>query len=145
MMDMKTNHVVALISKVRDRAHSFIIRELEKNHIRGLVPSHGAILSHLFKKDGVSMKELAEEICRDKSTVTVLINKLVSSGYVRKQQSEDDQRIFNVYLTAKGELLKPEFDIVSQKLIERTFSDINQKEAEIIVKGLEKMLRNFNE
>jgi len=140
---MKTDHVIALIARVRDRAHAFIIEELNKKKITGLVPSHGAILSILFNKDKASMKELAEKIGRDKSTVTALVNKLMAAGYVSKEKDLDDSRITHLSLTSKGKSLQPDFDEISEKLIATAFHGFTQKDQEEIVKGIEKMLNNF--
>jgi len=140
---MKTDHVIALIARVQDRAHAFIIEELNKRKITGLVPSHGAILSILFQKDKASMKELAEKIGRDKSTVTVLVNKLMAAGYVLKEKDLDDNRITYLRLTSKGKSLQPDFDEISKKLIFTAFSGFTQTNKEELVKGIEKMLNNF--
>lgn len=140
---MKTDHVIALIARVRDKAYAFIIRELNKKKITGLVPSHGGIMSTLFKKDKVPMKELAERIGRDKSTVTALVNKLMRAGYVAKEKDPDDNRITYLCLTAKGRSLEHDFDEISEKLIATTFRGFSQKEREDIVKGIVKILNNF--
>lgn len=141
---MKTDHVIALIARVRDRSYAFIINELYKRKITGLVPSHGAILDILFQKEKATMKELAEKIGRDKSTVTTLVNKLIAAGYVLKEKDLYDNRITHLCLTSKGKSLQPDFDEISDKLIATAFSGFTQKEKEETVKGMEKMLSNFH-
>ncbi len=140
---MKTDHVIALIARVRDRAYEFIIRELNKKKITGLVPSHGGIMSTLFKKDRVPMKEIAERIGRDKSTVTALVNKLMRAGYVVKEKDPDDNRITYLCVTAKGRSLESDFDEISQRLIATAFRGFSQKERENIVRCIVQMLNNF--
>ena len=140
---MKTDHVISLIAKVRDKAYEFIIRELNKKKITGLVPSHGGIMSDLFRKDKASMKELAEKIGRDKSTVTALVNKLMAAGYVSKEKDASDNRITYVSLTAKGKSLEQDFDEISEKLIVTVFHGFSQKERESLVTGIIKMLNNL--
>lgn len=140
---MKTDHVIALIARVRDKAYEFIIRELNEKKIKGLVPSHGGIMSTLFMKDKASMKDLAARIGRDKSTVTALVNKLVTAGYVTREKDSDDSRITYLRLTAKGRSLEKDFDEISEKLIATAFSGFTQKEREAVVKCVVKMLNNF--
>ncbi len=140
---MKTDHIIALIARVRDKAYEFIIRELNKKRITGLVPSHGGIMSILFKKDKASMKELAERIGRDKSTVTALVSKLMAAGYVSREKDPDDNRIIYLRLTAKGKSMERDFDEISEKLIATAFHGFSQREREFIVKGIVKMLNNF--
>ena len=64
------------IAKIHEYADRFIIQELKKNNITGLVPSHGEILLWLYQNDKMTMKNIADKIHRSKSTVTVLVNKL---------------------------------------------------------------------
>ena len=140
---MKTDHVIALIARLRDRAYAFIIRELNKKKITGLVPSHGGILGVLFEKEKVSMKVLAERINRDKSTVTALVRKLMRAGYVVKEKDPEDNRISYLSLTAKGRALEPDFDEISENLIANAFKGFSRKERMTLVKGIIKMLNNF--
>ena len=140
---MKTDHVIALVARVRDKAYEFIIRELSKKNITGLVPSHGGIMGTLFKKDRASMKELSERIGRDKSTVTALVSKLVRAGFAEKEKSDDDNRITYLRLTVKGRALEKDFDEISEKMIARAFQGFSQKEQEAMVKAIVKMLNNF--
>jgi DNA-binding MarR family transcriptional regulator len=85
---MKTDHVIALISTIRDKANKLINNELRTRHLRGLAPSHGTILFELFHSETIPMKEVAKRINRDKSTVTALINKLLALGYVRRLRTQ---------------------------------------------------------
>jgi len=140
---MKTDHVIALIARLRDKAYDFIIRELKRKKITGLAPSHGGIMSNLFKKDRVSMKEIAARIGRDKSTVTALVNKLVDAGYIAKEKDPDDNRVTYLCLTTKGRSLERDFDSISERLIGTAFRGFSQKERENIVRGIVRMLDNF--
>lgn len=141
---MKTDHVIALIARVRDKAYEFIIRELKKKNITGLVPSHGGIMSTLFLKNRVSMKELSEKIGRDKSTVTALVSKLVRIGYAEREKSTDDNRITYLCLTEKGRALEKDFAEISEKMIAMAFKKFSHKEQEAMVKAIVKMLNNFS-
>lgn len=140
---MKTDHVIALVARLRDRAYGFIIRELNKKKLTGLVPSHGGILSVLFEKEKASMKELAGRINRDKSTITALVRKLVRAGYVTKTKNPDDSRITYLSLTARGRALQPDFEEISENLIATAFKGFSKKEREVLVTGIIKMLNNF--
>jgi hypothetical protein len=68
---MKTDHAIALISTIRDKANKLINKELRTRNLLGLTPSHGAILFELFHSGTISMKELQKGLT-DKSTVTAL-------------------------------------------------------------------------
>ena len=139
-----TNHIIALISHIRDKANRLIIAELEKNSIVGLVPSHGNILQLLFTtEDSLTMREISLQINRDKSTVTALVNKLFKLGYIEKQKHLLDSRSTVIVLTSKGLALRPIFDEISENLLERVYRGIGQKERVEVVSVLEKINSNI--
>ncbi len=140
---MKTDHIIALVSKTREKSNAFIMTKLKELGIEGLAPSHGDILVNLFRSSPLPMKELAERIGRDKSTVTALINKLIKLEYVKKQSDPSDSRVTLIGLTSKGKELKPDFEYVSAKLLSTTFKGFSNDEREQAVRLLERILNNF--
>jgi len=83
---MKNKNLIALMSRVTENANKLIVHELRKRGVEGIVPSHGGILLFLFDEEKYTMRELAEKIYRTKPTVTVLVDKLVTLGYVIKEK-----------------------------------------------------------
>lgn len=144
MGDMRRNNVVALTSRITDKAHKLIIRELESNGINGIVPSHGGILVLLFTVEKYTMKDLAEKIHRTKPTVTVLVDKLVELGYVTKEKSYEDSRVTFISLTDKGLALKPVFAAISDKLNAVVYKGFSDAEAEYLEKVLDKVNLNLS-
>lgn len=142
---MKQKNVIALASRITEKAHRLIVRELEAHGIDGIVPSHGDILMNLLNGEKYTMKDLAEKIHRTKPTVTVLIDKLVDFGYVTKTKSNKDSRVTFVELTEKGLGLKPSFMQISKRLNAIVYKDLSDKEAEFIEAILGKINRNLDE
>lgn len=137
---MNTGNAIALISRIREKANRFIIHELEEHGITGIVPSHGDILNILFHEERCTMKDLAVRIHRTKPNVTVLIDKLVECGYVKKEKSTEDNRITYISLTEKGASLKPVFFYISKKLQKVVYGGLSDKDAD----SLEIMLQTIN-
>ena len=140
---MKTDHIIALVSKTREKSNAFILMKLKELGIEGLAPSHGDILVNLFRSSPLPMKELAGRIGRDKSTITALVNKLIKLGYVERQRDLSDSRVTLIGLTREGEGLKPDFEYVSAKLLATAFKGFLPEEREQLVRLLERMLNNF--
>ena len=140
---MEMKNVISLISKIRESANKFIINEMDNWGIKGLVPSHGDILVALLKSEKLTMKDLAEKIDKDKSTVTVLVDKLIKQGYVEKTRDIEDNRVVFVTLTEKGKDLRPMFDAISQDLLSIVYKDISQNEKDDFIKILKKIKSNF--
>lgn len=141
---MNTDGIIALIGDVRAGANRFLVRELEKRGIKGLSPSHGAVLFYLFNTQKATMKDLAKAVHRDKSTITALVAKLVEHGYVGKEAGILDQRNIEVRLTDKGESLRPVFLELSEKLLANAWKGIDEAEQKEVINILEKIRRNFD-
>ena len=139
-----TNHIISLISNIRDKSNKLIISELEKHSILGLVPSHGNILQLLFHSNSaVTMQDISKKINRDKSTITALVNKLVKFGYVEKVKNLEDSRSIIISLTKKGWELKPIFDYISQKLLSTVYEGFSEKQKLEVIDALEKINTNI--
>lgn len=133
---MDTRGIVGLVSSIRDRANAFIVDELAKNGVEGLAPSHGSILVNLFIHKRLTMKELSKKIGRKKNTVTVLVNKLIKEGYIKKSSDPYDARVSNVELTKKAESIKPIFDLISDNLLKKVYKGVAKNEQKEVVRLL---------
>jgi DNA-binding MarR family transcriptional regulator len=140
---MTSNDVISLISKIRGKVNRFIVSELTKQGVDGIVTSHGDIIHALFKKSKLTMAEIAERIGRDKSTVTALVDKLVRLGYVAKERDTVDTRVVYVTLTNKGTELKPIFDSISARILDVFYLEILEEEKEELVRILNKIYKNL--
>lgn len=140
---MKKYNLIALTNRISDTAHKRIVQELENRGIYGIVPSHGGILMLLFSGEKYTMKEIADRIHRTKPTVTVLVDKLIDYGYVKREKSPDDGRITYLLLTQKGLDLKPAFLAVSEKLNALVYKDLSDMEAEYLENMLEQIKQNL--
>lgn len=116
---------ISFLSRTLAEANRFIVEQLKQRGLTDLVPSHGDVLTHLFAHEPVTMQELAQAINRDPSTVTALVRKLASAGYVRTTKSAADRRITEVSLTEKGAGLRSDFAAISAKLLETQMEGVD--------------------
>lgn len=143
MLFMKKQRLIALSSRLAEKANKFIIAELKKCDLSDIAPSHGDILSLLFDGNAYEMSEIAKKIHRTKPTVTVLVEKLEKSGYVQRIKSDTDARFTNVSLTEKGFALKPVFEEISARLNALAYAELREEEAMLLEILLEKAIVNF--
>ncbi len=140
---MNKYNAAALISRINDQAQKLITMELEQQGIEGIVPSHGGVLMFLYRKDGLSVTELAEAIGRTQPTVTVLVHKLEKLGYVKRVKSQSDQRVTLIALTPKGRELEPVFRSVSDRLNETLYGNLSKDEGLELERLLDKITHRF--
>lgn len=144
-MNKNKQYTIHFISKTKKRATKFIEEELKKHGINDLAHSHGSILSVLYKEDnGLMMKEIANLIGKNKSTVTELVNKLVKLGYIKKEKSQADKRVTLISLTEKGKSIRDTFDTISQNLVKTAYQDFTDEEEETFLRLLKKLYTNFD-
>jgi len=82
--------IISTISTVRGKAYRYISQQLKKMGIEDIATPYGGIFMSLFRNNPLTMGEIARNIQRDKSTVTVLIRKLTDLGYVETSASPND-------------------------------------------------------
>lgn len=63
------------------------------------------ILKTIEENDGISQNELAHFANRNKSSLTRMINTLITKGYIIKCSSEEDKRKNNIHITGSGEII----------------------------------------
>ncbi|MEJ8553654.1 MarR family winged helix-turn-helix transcriptional regulator [Tepidibacter sp. Z1-5] len=144
-MNKYRNYIIGYISTTRKKYQKFLEKELKEHNIENIVPSHGSILSVLYKNNGkLTMKEIAKLIRRDKSTVTSLCNKLVSFGYIKKEKCEQDKRVTYIVLTQKGIDIRPKFEEISKKLIDTVYKGFTKEEEDMFFYLLNKINKNFD-
>lgn len=138
-----TDNTAHLLSHARRLINDFLLHEMEIAGLRGFVPSYGDLISQLSHQSPMTMTDLAESIRRDPSTVTTLVKKLVSLGFVQMHENPKDSRSRLVSLTETGKDLIDEFRIISERLMETTWHGITEDERDEFRSILVKIIRNF--
>ena len=131
------------ISRIRKKGNDLILSELNKLGIEKVSPSHGHILTNLYQKDGMTMKEIAEKIRKKKNTVTILVDKLIKAGYIYKETAPEDKRITHIYLTEKGNAFRDDFYRIGKQLIEKTYQGFSEDEKELLISLLNRVDDNL--
>ena len=142
-MNFETNTIIALISRIQNKANQFILSELKKFGLEDLAPIHGDILLALFFHQRITMQDLATLVDRKKSTITTLVEKLIRLGYVQKEKSDTDNRYFLISLTEKGQSLKVPLISLSTELIQTVYGDMPMKDRTKLVELLGVLNQNL--
>jgi len=82
------------------RATELYARDLA--HAVGLTPAQLRVLQIVAETSNPTPKMLANQMGVSQATVTVLVDKLVTSGLVQRVPSEQDRRQINVLATTQG-------------------------------------------
>jgi len=72
----------------------------------GLTYTQYITMMVLWEKKQMNVKELGECLFLDSGTLTPLLKKLETKGWVSRKRAKEDERVLIVTLTRKGEALK---------------------------------------
>ena len=102
--------IIFLLAKAYQKAHA----DFKKRLIPfGLTPIQHLILEALWIKDGIPAKEIGERLVLDGATLSGILDRLASSGWIAKKTDPDDKRVQRIYLTEKSSETRP--DLAEQR------------------------------
>lgn len=64
------------------------------------------VLLVLFEEDNMMVKDLGDKLYLDSGTLTPLLKRMESSGFIKRKRSEDDERKVFISLSMKSKELK---------------------------------------
>lgn len=96
------------------------------------------IINNLFKP---TFTDLAHEMGVTKPTVTLAINKLIELDYVKKEQSNQDRRVYHILLTPKGKEVIRVHDKAHKDFAREIIECLDQSELEHLVGICKKIIR----
>ena len=118
---------------------SFLI-DLQRIFRTKIVPkelSYSQILAILvIPNDGIEMSELAWVMGLENSTVTRLIARLETNGFVKREKSRVDKRSIIVFLKNKGLKIQKNIEKKSDAIGQEIFLNDTQSQKEIILENL---------
>lgn len=71
------------------------------SHI-GLTYSQYLVMMVLWEADGITVKNIAQQLHLDSPTITPLLKRLESAGFLNRQRNANDERVVNIFLTDAG-------------------------------------------
>lgn len=102
------------------------------------------VLNRLWEKDGLTQKELAEQIFKDQPNTTRILDKLQNKGIIRREASPDDRRAFIINLTDEGRMLREQLLPIARRMGEDVFMGISEEEQQLLKVLLNKICANID-
>ncbi|WCL81974.1 MarR family transcriptional regulator [Saprospira sp. CCB-QB6] len=99
----------------------------------------------LWEEDGRSMKDLRERLLLNSNTITPLIKRMEKEGWLQRQKDPQDERVWRIHLTDKGQALKEEGQKVPTQLIAGLEkSELQLEDLHELKKGLELLIEQLS-
>jgi len=86
----------------------------------GLTYPQYLVLSTLWEEDRLAISAIADRLSLESSTITPLVKRLESAGYLTRERNPKDERQVIVSLTGKGQSLREETACLTDTLLDRS-------------------------
>lgn len=86
----------------------------------GLTYPQYLVLSTLWEQDSLPVSAIADRLSLESSTITPLVKRLESAGFLTRERNPKDERQVIVSLTAKGRSLYEKTACLTDTLLERS-------------------------
>ena len=97
----------------------------------------------LWETPSLNVKELGKKLYLDSGTLTPLLKSLEKKGYVRRERSENDERVVMITLTEEGKNLSGEAVNIPANV--SGCIELTKEDAVTLYKILHQMMNNFAE
>ena len=97
----------------------------------------------LWEKDDVMVNQVGEILQLDNGTLTPLLKRLESKGYLERKRSKEDERVVKINLTEKGAKLKEDASCIPIELAKAM--NLNLEEMEQLKTLSDKVVQKINQ
>lgn len=112
----------------------------------GLHRSQRRLLLHLSRLNCTpSQRELADEFDVSPACIARALKALVSEGYIRRTDNEDDQRRNDVYITDKGLNVVADSTRTFNSVEQQAFEGFDEHELRLLLEMLQRVQQNLRE
>ncbi len=131
-----------LVGEVSRSAHKNVSNTFIQRKFDVTVEQFG-VLALLWYKEGVKQQEIADELRRDKTTITRIVENMIKRNLIVRIPDTKDRRNKLIYLTQKGKELQKDMVESSGMIYYQALQNIPDEEIDVCLKVLNKVLRNL--
>ena len=127
--------LIEIITKlINDLEAQFVKKYLEE----GFTARQIVYIDTINRLDNPNLGEIAKALKLSKPSVTAIVDKLASKGYIEKFQSDEDRRSFHVHLSTKGKNLVKMHGETHNKIVDMLHKNLNSNDLKKLVTILNK-------
>ena len=103
------------------------------------------LLLQLWNRDGLMQSELVQLMGVEPATVSRIIDRMTSSGWVERRKDSEDRRVSRVYLTPDGRALQQPVQAAWQRLEEISMANFSIEERVLFRRFLTQLVSNLDD
>ncbi|HEU0032835.1 MAG TPA: MarR family transcriptional regulator [Kofleriaceae bacterium] len=105
----------------------------------GITATQLNVLKLLQTVGDLSLSELSRRMAATNSTVTGIVDRMVAAGYVAREQSADDRRVWRIKLTAQGRAIAKKVEVAPWEILRGAVLALPAAELAQLIATLEKV------
>ena len=141
---MKTDdRLIYQVFMAQQKLRTYLKDALAMEGVR-VTPAQAGILFLLKKINEQSMTELSQFLSIDNSTITGLVDRLEKPGFVSRNASTSDRRMFRIFITPQGIEESNKAKTIIKRVNEEIKSGFSREDIEIFKRILNSFLEKFN-
>ena len=140
--DQLQTYIPYLFNRLSNRWNLDQNRDLSEHGINNVV---FRTLSVLYIYRTLTVNEISVLAVTEQSTASRMVDSMVSSGWVKREIAEEDQRRRVVALTAEGEVLLRKIWPIMEHNYDSLIAGIDPDEIEVCARVLAKMVENIRQ
>lgn len=112
-------------------------------HRRGGKRGQIRILNLLDKSNGVTQKELLQNIPIKSGSMSEMVSKLEAQGFILKERDKEDRRKINIILTPKGKSFLDRQLAINREQEKDLFTSLTPEEQQLLIQLLNKLFDDW--
>jgi DNA-binding MarR family transcriptional regulator len=121
----------------------YLAAKLRKNDVP-LTPEQFMLIDLLWNQGEMTQQQLADQLQKDKNSVTKLVDAIEKKGFVVRKQNPHDRRANTLVLTEKANELKPGAKQKGISILDQILEGISEDELRSFLSTLRKLNANMN-
>ena len=132
------------MAKIRQVGERIFMRMLKDYGVE-INPAQGRIMFALWQNDDIAINELVRKTQLGKSTLTSMLDRLETAGYIQRIPSSTDRRKILIRRTQKDRDMEKQYVKLSQELTKVWYENFSEKQINDFELALERILNNLIE
>ena len=120
----------------------YLAAKLRKNDVP-LTPEQFMLIDLLWNQGEMTQQQLADQLQKDKNSVTKLVDAIEKKGFVIRKQNPHDRRANTLVLTEKANELKPGAKQKGISILDQILEGISEDELRSFLATLRKLNSNM--
>lgn len=130
-----------ILNKTNTKLKNQLFQRFKEDDI---TPEQWSVLTCLWQQEGISPKELADLIYKDKPNTNRILEKLQAKGLILRKPHPIDRRAYQIYLTERGWTIKDKLIAKVTQLQDEVTAGMEQAQVEEMKRLLNHMYANLN-